>query len=81
MQLTYRGTTYTQTPMTVATTQTAIGYYRGAAFPIHTATVTLSRRPVPLTYRGATYWANATNEVVPLVAQAENILNADWAVA
>ncbi len=81
MQLTYRGTTYTQAPATVTITPSAIGKYRGTPFPIHTATVTPFQRSVPLTYRGVTYWGNMPNAAVPLTVQAETTLNADWAMA
>ncbi len=81
MQLTYRGTTYTQPTTTVATTQTAIGHYRGATFPIHTVTTPSGSRNVAMTYRGVTYLGTTTRTALPLVPGVEGMVSPNLAIA
>lgn len=81
MQLTYRGTPYPQTPTTVAATPTAIGKYRGAAFPIHTVTTTPASHHRTMTYRGVTYLDATSQTALAIVSEVESLVLPNLAAA
>ncbi|WP_448570857.1 DUF4278 domain-containing protein [Trichothermofontia sp.] len=80
MQLTYRGTTYTQAPTAVATARKTIGQYRGATCEITTTTLNPVSRKVQMIYRGVAYLGTTSHAPAPSAAGVELPMTTAWAM-
>jgi|GEM_PF-4739164 len=81
MQLTYRGTTYTQATTTVTTTRKTIGQYRGAPCAMTTTSLNPVRRKAQMVYRGVAYLGTTTPETLPSATSVELPLSTTCAIA